>query len=86
MMMTIRRKGLRVTTKGLRRMVVLPAACFTLSGEDLEQLFMCLVEVKVPHGYSWKISRYLDIAKKRFSGMNSYDCHVLMAQILPIAI
>jgi hypothetical protein len=42
--------------------------------------------VKVPHGYSGNISRYLDIAKKRFTGMKSHDCHVLMTQILPVAI
>jgi hypothetical protein len=33
--------------------------------------------VKVPHGYSGNISRYLDVAKKRFTGMKSHDCHVL---------
>ena len=42
--------------------------------------------MKVPHGYSRKISRYLDVAKKRFSGMKSHDCRVLMTQILPVAI
>ena len=66
--------------------VVLRAACFTLSLEELEQFFRCLLGVKVPHGYSGKISRYLDVAKKRFSGMKSHDCHVLMTQIFPIAI
>ncbi|KAK1683479.1 hypothetical protein QYE76_044327 [Lolium multiflorum] len=30
--------------------------------------------------------RYLDVAKKRFTGMKSHDCHVLMTQILPVAI
>ena len=66
--------------------VVLPAACFTLSPAELEQFFRCLLEVKVPHGYSGSISRYLDLAKKRFTGMKSHDCHVLMTQILPVAI
>jgi hypothetical protein len=47
---------------------------------------MCLLGVKVSHGYSRNIGRYLDEAKKRFSGMKSHDCHVLMTQILPIAI
>ncbi|KAK1664211.1 hypothetical protein QYE76_052370 [Lolium multiflorum] len=65
--------------------VVLKPACFTLSEEELERFFECLLGVKVPHGYSGKISRYLDVAKKRFSGMKSHDCHVLMTQILPVA-
>ena len=63
-----------------------PPACFTLSQEEIEQFFTCLVGVKVPYGYAGKISRYLDSAKQKFSGMKSHDCHVLMAQILPVAI
>ena len=37
-------------------------------------------------GYCDKISRYLDTDKKRFSGMKSHDCHVMMTQILPVAL
>jgi hypothetical protein len=66
--------------------VVFPAACFTLSEKDLEQFFKCILGVKVFHGYSRNIGRYLDEAKKRVSGMTSHDCHVLMTQILPVAI
>ena len=44
--------------------VVLRAACFTLCQEEIEQFFRCLLGVKVPHGYSGKIRRYLDVAKK----------------------
>jgi hypothetical protein len=69
-----------------RRDVVFPAACFILSEKELEQYFKCLLGVKVSHGYSGNIGRYLDEAKKRFSGLKSHDCHVLMTQILPIAI
>jgi hypothetical protein len=63
-----------------------PASCFTLSPQEIEQFFNCLLGVKVPYGYSGKISRYLDKAKQKFSGMKSHDCHLLMTQILPIAI
>ena len=63
-----------------------PPACFTLSQEEIDQFFTCLVGVKLPYGYTGKISRYLDSAKQKFSGMKSHDCHVLMTQILPVAI
>ena len=63
-----------------------PPVCFTLSQEEIEQFFTCLVGVKLPYGYAGKISRYLDPAKLNFSGMKSHDCHVLMTQILPVAI
>jgi hypothetical protein len=66
--------------------VVFPAACFTLSEKELEQFFKCLLGVKVSHGYSRNIGRYLDEAKKRFNRMKSHDCHVLMTQILLVAI
>ena len=55
-----------------------PPACFTLSQEEIEQFFTCLLGVKLPYGYAGKISRYLDPAKQKFSGMKSHDCHVLM--------
>ena len=45
-----------------------------------------LAGIKVSSGYSGKISRYLDIKKKRFSRMKSHDCHVMMTQILPVAL
>ncbi|KAK1620766.1 hypothetical protein QYE76_026283, partial [Lolium multiflorum] len=31
-------------------------------------------------------SRYMDLKKRNFSGMKSHDCHVMMTQILPVAI
>jgi hypothetical protein len=69
-----------------RRDVVFPAACFTLSEKELEQFFKCLLGVKVSHGFSGNIGRYLDEAKKRFRGTKSHDCHVLIMHILPVAI
>ena len=63
-----------------------PSACFTLSQEEIDQFFTCLIGVKLPYGYAGKISRYLDPAKQKFSGMKSHDCHVLMTQIFPVAI
>ena len=75
-----RRKRIKKNT------VVLPATCFTMSPEELEQFYRCLLGVKFPNGYAGQISRYLDETKKRFSGMKSHDCHVLLTQILPVAI
>lgn len=46
----------------------------------------CLLDVKVPLGYSGLISRFLDAQKQKFSGMKSHDCYVMMTQILPVAI
>ena len=63
-----------------------PPSCFTLSQDEIKQFFKCLLGVKFPYGYAGKISRYLDEAKQRFSGMKSHDCAVLMTQVLPVAL
>src|SRR5664279_1227381 len=85
-----RGKKLRTMTmttraKKLRRNIIAPPSCFTLSKKEIDQFFKCLVEINVSSGYSGKISRYLDPKKQRFSGMKSHDCHVMMTQILPVA-
>ena len=46
----------------------------------------CLLEVKIPLGYGGLITRFLDSTKQKFSTMKSHDCHVMMMQILPVAI
>src|SRR3954464_4373415 len=46
-----------------------PPACFTLCEEEIKRFIHCLIGVKFPNGYAGKISRYLDEAKQRFSGM-----------------
>ncbi|KAK1691934.1 hypothetical protein QYE76_008631 [Lolium multiflorum] len=63
-----------------------PPSCFTFSPAEVDQFFNCLVGVRVPFGYSGLISRYMDPKKRNFSGMKSHDCHVMMTQILPVAI
>ena len=63
-----------------------PPSCFTLSAKEIDQFIKFLMGIKVNSGYCSKISRFLDPKKKRFSGMKSHDCHVMMTQILPVAI
>ena len=63
-----------------------PPSCFTLSPKEIDQFFKCLTEIKVCSGYCGKISKFLDTKKKRFSGMKSHDYHVMMTQILPVAL
>jgi hypothetical protein len=55
-----------------------PPSCFTLSPKEIDQFFKCLTGIKVSSGYCGKKSRFLDTKKKRFSGMKSHDCHVMM--------
>ena len=64
----------------------MPPSCFTLDPKEVDQLFKCLSGIKVSFGYCGKISIYLDTKKKRFSGMKSHDCHVMITQLLPVAL
>jgi hypothetical protein len=79
-------EGCRKGKRAKRNDYHCPTSCFTLSPQEIEQFLNCLLGVKVPYGYSGKISRYLDKVKQKFSGMKSHDCRVLMTQILPVAI
>src|ERR1041385_2438039 len=63
-----------------------PPSCFTMCEEEIKQFIHFLIGVKFPNGYAGKISRHLDEANQRFSGMKYHDCAVLMTQILPVAI
>src|SRR6266542_6803832 len=47
---------------------------------------MFLNGVKVPSGYSTNIKRLVSMKDLKLIGMKSHDCHVMMTQILPIAI
>ena len=64
----------------------MPPSCFTLSQAEIDQFFKCLTGVKVSSSYYGKISIYLDTNKKWFNGMKSHYYHVMMMQILPVAL
>ena len=49
-------------------------------------MFECLNSIKVPTGYSSNIKRLLNMKKKKFAHVKSHDCHVLMTQLLPVAL
>ena len=64
----------------------IPAACYTLSKEENYRFCKTLSEIKVPEGYSANISSRVSLDDLKLTGLKSHDCHVLMQQLLPIAI
>jgi hypothetical protein len=48
--------------------------------------FKCLEGVKVPSGYCTNIKRVIDKKNYKLIGMKSHDCHVMITQILLVAI
>src|SRR5436190_8733348 len=46
----------------------------------------CLCGVRVPTGYSSNIKNLVSMKDLKLVGMKLHDCHVMMTQMLPIAI
>ena len=61
-----------LTLREVGKCTYLPATCYTLSKKEKTSFCECLKGIKVPQGYS--------------SNVKSLDCHVLMQQLLLVAI
>jgi hypothetical protein len=64
----------------------LPTACYTLSKQENMSLCNCLHGIKVPSGYSANVSRFANMKTLKVHLKKSHDCHMLMVQLLSIAI
>ena len=64
----------------------LPPACHTLSKSQKISFCGCLRGVKVPQGYSSNIKSLVSMEDLKLIGLKSHDCHVLMQDLLPMAI
>lgn len=68
------------------RRTYLPPSCFTLTKDEKLTFCNSLAEVKVPQGYSSNICNFVSMEELKLFGMKSHDCHILMQQLLPVAI
>ncbi|XP_071695789.1 uncharacterized protein [Rutidosis leptorrhynchoides] len=66
--------------------VYLPPACYSLSKNEKERFYEVLKGVKVPDGYAANISRCIQLKPPKMSNLKSHDNHILMQQLLPVAI
>ncbi|XP_065855861.1 uncharacterized protein [Euphorbia lathyris] len=64
----------------------LPHACYTMSSQEKEIFLTVLKNMKVPDGYASNISRCVNLKERKIINLKSHDCHVLMQDILPIAL
>ncbi|XP_062114463.1 uncharacterized protein LOC133825550 [Humulus lupulus] len=64
----------------------LPAAAYTLSKSDKKLFCKRLFDLKLPYGYSSKISNCVDMENHKLTRLKSHDCHVIMQQFLVVAI
>ena len=64
----------------------MPAACYIMSKEDKTIFFKVLQDVRVPDGYASNIFRCVRLNDRMITGLKSHDSHILMQQLLPIAV
>ncbi|XP_016482962.1 uncharacterized protein LOC107803711 [Nicotiana tabacum] len=54
---------------------------------DTKKLFLTtLKNIEVPDAYSSNIFRCVDLVQKKIFGLKSHDCHIILEQLLPLAI
>jgi hypothetical protein len=61
-------------------------ASYALTKAEKEIFFECLSSIKVPSGFSSNIKGIINKEEKKFQNLKSHDCHVLMTQLLPVAL
>ncbi|XXG42875.1 hypothetical protein AAC387_Pa01g3044 [Persea americana] len=64
----------------------LPSACFSMAQKEKDIFCKVLSRVKVPDGYAANISRSVRLKEHKIFGLKSHDCHILMQQLLPLAV
>src|SRR3954466_8769639 len=61
-------------------------ASYALAKAEKEIFFEYLLSIKVPSGFSSNIKGIINITEKKFQNLKSHDCHVIMTQLLPVAL
>ena len=64
----------------------LPPARFAMSKTERQAFCKVLQGIKVPDGYSGNISKSVNCAEGKLIGLKTHDCHVLLQQLMPIAL
>src|SRR3954463_6970489 len=61
-------------------------ASYALTKEEKEIYFEVLSSIKVPSGFSSNIKGIINMSEKKFQNLKSHDCHVIMTQLLAVAL
>ncbi|RYE23815.1 MAG: DUF4218 domain-containing protein [Sphingobacteriaceae bacterium] len=64
----------------------LPPAKYTLDRKEKKKLCTWFASIKVPDGHSSNYKRFVSLKDLRLIGMKTHDCHVLLQQMLPLAL
>ncbi|XP_056690171.1 uncharacterized protein [Spinacia oleracea] len=64
----------------------MPPASYSMSREEKERFLTVLQKLKVPDGYGSNLSSCVNMKKRKLINLKSHDNHVLMQDILPVAL
>lgn len=78
------RNDLHPEERGTR--TYLPPAPYTLSKAEKQIFCKRLFDLKLPDGYSSNIGNCVSMDELKVAGLKSHDYHVLMRQLLPVAL
>ena len=64
----------------------LPPASYTLSKSEKKTMLESLAFMKLPYGHASNIKNCIKLPEMKLFGLKSHDCHILLQQLLPVAI
>ncbi|XP_074342517.1 uncharacterized protein LOC141680102 [Apium graveolens] len=64
----------------------LPPSIFNMSKAEKKKMLSSLMHMKLPYGHASNIKNCVSMEELKMFGMKSHDCHILLQQLLPIAI
>ena len=64
----------------------LPPASYTLSKAEKKTMLESLAFMKFPYGHASNIKNCIKLPEMKLFGLKSHDCHILLQQLLPVAI
>ena len=79
------RSELHLQRKGDDKYTI-PSTCFHMTPAEKDGFLQVLRDVRVPDGYASNISRHVNLKERKISSLKSHDNHILMQQLLPIAL
>ena len=66
--------------------IYLPSACYTMFNIEKTNFSKVIRDVRVPDGHALNVSQCVRIEERNIVGLKSHDSHILMQQIVHIAL
>ncbi|CAM8948226.1 unnamed protein product [Rhodiola kirilowii] len=61
-------------------------APYTVLPENKVEILEMIKDVKYPYGYAGSLRSKINSKDKKFSGLKTHDCHVILQRVLPVVI